>query len=60
MTIMTIQEVALRLGITRGTIQAMRKRGDFVPEVKLSPRRVGFREDDLDAWLAARTQPQMS
>lgn len=50
----TIPFVAERMGVSRATVYRLMKSGDFVPLVRLSPRRVGFLTEDVDAWLASR------
>lgn len=52
--IYSIQETANWLGINRMTLNAMRARGEFAPEVRLSEGRVGFVESDLLSWLESR------
>jgi excisionase family DNA binding protein len=54
MHMLTIQEAANRLGISRLTVNAMRRAGEFAPEIQLSRRRVGFLETDFDEWIASR------
>jgi excisionase family DNA binding protein len=49
----TTREVAERLGLSTETELHWAKRGRL-PAVYLSSRAIRFREDDLDAWLAAR------
>lgn len=49
------QEVIDRLGISRPTLYHMRRRGDFIPEVMVSARRIAFRMSDFNNWLEGRT-----
>lgn len=51
--LLTAREVAGRLGLSTETVLRWAKRGKL-PAVYLSSRAIRFREDDLDAWLAAR------
>ena len=41
-------------GLSKATIYRLLARGEFPPRVKLSPRCVGWRAVDVDAWLEAR------
>lgn len=42
------------LGLTASTLAKMRCRGDGPPYVKLSPRAVGYRREDILKWIAER------
>ena len=39
-------------GLSKATIYRLVNRGEFPARVKLSPRCVGWRVADVDAWLA--------
>ena len=41
-------------GLSKATIYRLLERGEFPPRVKLSPRCVGWRVADVDAWLDER------
>ena len=41
-------------GLSKATIYRLLGRGEFPPRVQLSPRCVGWRVADVDAWLEAR------
>jgi len=41
-------------GLSKATVYRLLERGEFPPRVKLSPRCVGWRVADVDAWLAER------
>lgn len=47
-------EVFQRIGLSRATIWRMQVRGDFPPSVKLGLNAVGWRERDVEEWLARR------
>ena len=47
-------EVEARTGLSRSTIYDWMKRGEFPKPVALGSRLVGWRESEIDAWLAAR------
>jgi predicted DNA-binding transcriptional regulator AlpA len=40
-------------GVSEDTIARMEKLGKFPSSIRLSPRRVGYRLVDVEAWLAA-------
>lgn len=48
------QEVESRTGLSRSTIYAWMKAGDFPQAVRLGSRCVGWREADIAAWCEAR------
>lgn len=41
-------------GLSRSTIWRMTRRGEFPSPVSLSPGRVGYRRDEVEAWLRSR------
>ena len=41
-------------GLSKATIYRLLARGEFPARVRLSPRCVGWRVAEIDAWLAAR------
>ena len=43
-------------GLSKATIYRLLDSGDFPPRVKLSPRCVGWRVKDVDAWLSERAE----
>lgn len=51
---LNVREVALRVGLSRATIYRKVKTGDFPDSYDLSDNRVGWRESDIDAWVATR------
>lgn len=42
-------------GLSKATIYRLLNRGEFPDRVRLSPRCVGWRVADVEAWLAARS-----
>jgi prophage regulatory protein len=48
------REVAERLGLSVTTVWRLRKRGELPPPIRVSPGAVGWRADEIDAWLGAR------
>ncbi|MCC6000502.1 MAG: AlpA family transcriptional regulator [Pararhodobacter sp.] len=47
-------DVEALVGLSRSTLYAWMARGEFPQPVALGARLVGWRESDIDAWLAAR------
>ena len=47
-------EVEARTGLSRSSIYAFMKRGEFPQPVKLGTRLVAWRESDISAWLESR------
>lgn len=52
--IIRLPEVLDRIGMSRGSIYRLMTLGRFPKSVKLSERAVGWRESDLNDWLASR------
>ncbi|MGQ0506798.1 MAG: helix-turn-helix transcriptional regulator [Myxococcaceae bacterium] len=50
-------EAARVLGLALGTLYAMVHQRR-IPHVRLGPRLVRFRRNELDAWLAGRSVPE--
>jgi predicted DNA-binding transcriptional regulator AlpA len=49
--LLSINDISRLLGIARETLWRMRKRGEFIKEIRVSPRKVLFFEDDFLEWL---------
>ena len=47
-------EAATRIGLAAGTLEKMRVRGDGPSYLRLTPRRVVYAVDTLDAWARSR------
>ena len=47
-------EAAARIGLAAGTLDKLRVRGDGPSYLRLTPRRVVYAVDMLDAWARAR------
>lgn len=48
------REVARTTGLSRTTAWRLQKRDDFPAPYAISPGRVGYREDEVDAWCVSR------
>ena len=55
-TILRRKDVEARVGLSRSTIYALmaRQDGSFPRPIRLGERAVGWKAEDIDAWLAAR------
>ena len=54
--IASVREAAIATGLSERTLYRAMARGDFVPRVRLSARRFGFRVVDVLAWVDARRE----
>ena len=54
MSILRINEVAYLTGLSRVTIWRLEQKDMFPRRVSLSPRRVGWKQDEVMEWLDAR------
>ena len=52
--ILRFPEIVARLGIKRRTIYDMIERGDFPAPIKLTPKVVGWRPEQIESWLESR------
>jgi predicted DNA-binding transcriptional regulator AlpA len=52
--ILALRELADLSGMSKSTLERMRREGTGVPAIRLSGRRIGYRLSDYLAWLAAR------
>ncbi len=53
--ILSPRELGELTGLAPATIWRMRRRGELPEPIRLSPHRVGWREDTIADWLAKRT-----
>lgn len=59
MQLINYEKVCAKLGgRSRRTIERMVARGEFVQPIQVSPGRVMFREDEIDAWLESRRRQE--
>jgi excisionase family DNA binding protein len=54
--LLTARQVADTLGVSAETVLRWTRRGDL-PAIRLPGGAIRYREDELDAWLAARALP---
>lgn len=59
-TLLTQREAALALRLSERTLERMRGQGIGPRFTRQSKRRIGYRQADLDAYLAARTHQSTS
>jgi len=50
------RELAQRIGLSLATIWRLRRRGELLDPIRLSPGCVGWRASDIDTWLARRAE----
>lgn len=53
-SVIRISDVITQTGLPRSSLYAQVRRGDFPRPIKLGARSVGWRTEDIDAWIAAR------
>jgi predicted DNA-binding transcriptional regulator AlpA len=53
-TYLRTPEAAARIGLAPGTLDKKRVKGDGPPFIRLTPRRVVYAVDALDAWARAK------
>jgi predicted DNA-binding transcriptional regulator AlpA len=53
--LLTERELSAWVGVSVPNLQRMRSNGTGPRYVQLSPRRIGYRKSDVEAWLTART-----
>ncbi len=58
--LLTIDEVVHLLRISRSTIYKRRQAGDFPAPVRVSPRRILWQADELEAWLQRQVEKDAS
>lgn len=54
MKILNASEIKIRTGLARSTWYKLIKVGDFPTPIKLSAKRIGFLEEDIDRWIELR------
>jgi prophage regulatory protein len=54
MKVLRFSKLQERVGLSRTHVGRLESAGEFPRRVALGPRSVGWREDEVDAWLEAR------
>jgi prophage regulatory protein len=49
-----LHDLKSRLGLSKTTIYKMISNGDFPKAIQLTERSVGWKESDIQAWIASR------
>ncbi len=52
--ILRVDSVCNRIGYGRSKLYSMLNTGEFPCGIKVGPRRVGWRESQVDAWIKSR------
>lgn len=55
MKILNIKHVVDITGLSRVTIWRLERAGNFPKRIPLSPRRVGWREDEIQDWIQKKS-----
>jgi predicted DNA-binding transcriptional regulator AlpA len=53
--LLTEKELSAWVGVSLPNLQRMRSNGTGPHYVQLSPRRIGYRKSEVEAWLTSRT-----
>lgn len=53
-SMLNIKQVCTKCGLSRSTIYRLMDSGDFPKAVKLTAKRIAFRIEDIESWLATR------
>jgi prophage regulatory protein len=52
--IVRMDELITILGLSRATVNRYRKAGNFPKPIELGPHSIGFKREEIDAWIASR------
>ena len=55
-SVIRISDVITQTGLPRSSLYAKVKEGNFPRPIKLGARAVGWRVDDVEAWISARPE----
>lgn len=53
----SVREFCQRSSLSRTTLHTLVKRGELIRPHRLTPKRVGWPVEVVDAWLASRANP---
>lgn len=59
MRILRAREVVTRTGLSRQTIWRLERAGEFPARVEVMKNRVGWQEEEIDTWIAARPRVRL-
>lgn len=57
MIVISIDEVAKRMGVVRRTVERLIAEGEGPTVIRLSARRIGILESEFQRWLTSRQRP---
>ena len=49
------KDLPLETGLSKTSIWRLERAGQFPPRIQLSPRRVGYRREEVEQWLSSRS-----
>ena len=52
--VLRVEAVCKRIGYGKSKLYSMLNTGEFPPGIALGPKRVGWRESQVDAWIKSR------
>lgn len=55
-SILRVQEVSRRVGLSRTTLWRLGKRGEFPQARKLTAKTIGWLESDVEEWIDTRAR----
>ena len=58
--LLSIKTVCERTSLSRTTIHRLRDNNDFPAPIKITERRIGWTEQDVNSWIENRANPQQS
>ncbi|WP_425311180.1 helix-turn-helix transcriptional regulator [Leptospirillum ferriphilum] len=56
MQVLRLRELLKLSGLSKSTIYARIKEGDFPKPIRLGPRSIGWFQHDIESWLESRRQ----
>ena len=54
LSVLSLEETSRRTGLCKSSIRRLESRGEFVRRIKISQGRIGFRSDQIEAWIKSR------
>jgi len=59
-TVLRVREVVSEIGVSKATLYRWVSSGRFPPPIKLGARAVGWRREEVEAWVAGRPHKEVS